>query len=70
MNARLTYVPPDSDWRLSLAATNLTDKFYWQQYSAEIGVNGATGAITAAPTGRTGVASSPREWALQLEKSF
>jgi iron complex outermembrane receptor protein len=70
MNARLTYVPPDSDWRLSLAATNLTDKFYWQQYSAEIGVNGATGAITAAPTGRTGVASPPREWALQLEKSF
>ncbi len=70
MNARLTYVPPNSDWRLSLAGTNVTDKFYWQQYSAEIGVNGATGAITLNPAGRTGVASPPREWTLAIEKQF
>jgi iron complex outermembrane receptor protein len=69
-NARLTYVPPNSDWRLSLAGSNITDKFYWQQYSAEIGVNGATGVINPAPTARTGVASSPREWALHVQKSF
>jgi iron complex outermembrane receptor protein len=71
MNARLTYQPPDSDWRLSLAGTNVTDKFYWQQYSAETTVNATNGAITStAPFGRTGVASAPREWALTIEKQF
>ena len=71
MNARLTYQPPNGDWRLSLAGTNVTDKFYWQQYSAEITVNATTGAITnPAPFGRTGVASQPREWALTIEKQF
>ncbi len=70
-NARLTYEPPNGDWRLSLAGQNVTDKFYWQQYLAEITVNAATGAITnPAPAGRTGVASSPREWALTIEKQF
>ena len=70
-NARVTYVPPNSDWRLSLAGTNVTDEFYWQQYSAEITVNATNGAITnTAPFGRTGVASAPREWALTIEKSF
>jgi iron complex outermembrane receptor protein len=71
MNARLTYQPPNGDWRLSLAGTNITDKFYWQQYSPEITVNATTGAITSlAPFGRTGVASPPREWALTVEKQF
>jgi iron complex outermembrane recepter protein len=70
-NARLTYEPPNADWRLALSGTNVTDKFYWQQYSAEITVNPATGAITnAAPAARTGVASAPREWALTIEKRF
>ena len=71
MNARLTFQPPNSDWRLSLAGTNITDEFYWQQYSAEITVNNNTGAITStAPAGRSGVASPPREWALTIEKQF
>ena len=71
MNARLTYQPPNSDWHLALAGTNVTDKFYWQQYSPEITVNATTGAITStAPFGRTGVASQPREWALTVEKQF
>ena len=71
MNARLTYQPPNSDWRLSLAGQNITDKFYWQQYSAETTVNNTTGVVTnAAPFGRTGVASAPREWALTIEKEF
>ncbi len=71
MNARLTYEPPNSDWSLALSGTNVTDKFYWQQYSPEITVNATTGAITSlAPFGRTGVASQPREWALTIEKRF
>jgi iron complex outermembrane receptor protein len=71
MNARLTYQPPNAGWRLSLAGTNLTDKFYWQQYAAEITVNNNTGQITSlAPAGRSGVASQPREWALTVEKQF
>jgi iron complex outermembrane receptor protein len=69
-NMRLTYEPPNSDWRLSLAGTNVTDKFYWQQLSPVIGVNGATGAVTLNPAARTGVASPPREWALTIEKRF
>jgi len=71
MNARVTYEPPNGGWRLSLAGTNITDEFYWQQYSAEITVNNNTGAITnTAPPGRSGVASAPREWALTIEKQF
>ena len=67
----MTYLPPNGDWRLALAGTNVTDEFYWQQYSAEITVNATNGAITnTAPFGRTGVASAPREWALTIEKSF
>ncbi|HEX5046636.1 MAG TPA: TonB-dependent receptor [Gammaproteobacteria bacterium] len=69
-NARLTYQPPDASWRLAIAGTNVTDKFYWQQYSAEYTVNNATGAINTAPFGRSGVASAPRMWSLQVEKSF
>src|SRR5882672_646112 len=70
-NARLTYQPPDASWRLALAGTNVTDEFYWQQYSPEITVNAATGAITNLnPAGRSGVASPPRMWSLTVEKSF
>lgn len=70
MNARLTYRPPNGDWTLALSGTNVTDKFYWQQVSAEIGVNGINGAITPAPAGRSGTASRPREWALHIDKHF
>jgi iron complex outermembrane receptor protein len=70
-NARLTFQPPDASWRLSLGGTNVTDKFYWQQYSAEITVNSASGVITNLnPAGRAGVASPPRMWSLTVEKSF
>src|SRR6185503_8538935 len=70
-NARLTYTSPNAEWRLALFGTNVTNEFYWQQYSPEITVNATTGAITStAPFGRTGVASSPREWALTIEKDF
>ncbi|MXO67063.1 TonB-dependent receptor [Altericroceibacterium endophyticum] len=29
LNARITYLSPDDDWEMALAATNLTDKFYY-----------------------------------------
>jgi iron complex outermembrane recepter protein len=72
LNARLTYEPPNGDWRLSLAATNLLDKLYWQQLGQARTVNAATGAINAngPPAARSGVISRPREWALTLEKQF
>jgi iron complex outermembrane receptor protein len=70
-NARLTYRPPSADWRLAIFGTNVTNEFYWQQYSSEITVNANTGVITStAPFGRSGVASPPREWALTVEKDF
>ena len=70
-NARLTYQPPNAEWRLALFGTNVTNEFYWQQYSPEITVNATTGAVTnTAPFGRTGVASPPREWAMTVEKRF
>ena len=70
-NVRLTYEPPNGDWRLALAGTNVTDEFYWQQYSAEIAVNAATGAVTSLRRrAARGVASAPRMWALTIEKQF
>ncbi len=70
-NARLTYQPPNGDWWLALSGTNITDEFYWQQYSAEITVNAATGVITnTAPAGRAGVISAPRMWAFTIQKQF
>jgi iron complex outermembrane recepter protein len=70
-NARLTYQPPNGDWWLALSGTNVTDELYWQQYSPEITVNAANGAITnLAPAGRTGVISPPRMWAFTVEKRF
>jgi hypothetical protein len=70
-NARITYEPANGDWWVALFGTNVTDEFYWQQYSAEVTVNAATGAITnPAPAGRTGVASAPRMWGLTIQKDF
>ena len=63
-NGRLTYEPPNAEWRLSMSATNLTDKFYWQQLGAALTTAGAI------PTNRSGVPSRPREWALTIEKQF
>jgi iron complex outermembrane receptor protein len=70
-NMRLTFEPANGDWWVALFGTNVTDEFYWQQYSAEVTVNAATGAITnTAPAGRTGVASAPRMWGLTIQKDF
>jgi len=63
-NGRVTYEPPAGDWRISLASTNLTDKFYWQTVGA------AVTAAGGAPNNRSGVPSPPRQWAFTLEKRF
>jgi iron complex outermembrane receptor protein len=68
-NARVTYESPNSDWRLSLAGTNITDEFYWQQLGAAVTVNAVTG-VQGVPTDRSGVVSRPREWSLMIEKNF
>jgi iron complex outermembrane receptor protein len=58
-NARLTYQDAKKDWSLSLAVTNLANKFYYTgtSYNASYGV--ATGAV-----GR------PREWSVTLRRNF
>jgi iron complex outermembrane recepter protein len=69
-NARVTYESPDGEWRVSLAGTNITDKFYWQQVGPAVAVNATTGVVNPVVTDRSGVASRPREWSLNLEKRF
>jgi iron complex outermembrane receptor protein len=63
-NGRISYENYANNLSISLAVTNLLDKFYWQQLAAEFT---ATGAI---PSARTGVPSRPREWAITVRKSF
>lgn len=62
-NARITYESPSSDWTVSLSATNLFDKFYWQQL-------GQAGTPATGIFSRAGVASRPREWAVTVLKRF
>jgi len=64
LNARLAYETPDRAWEVALSATNLGDKFYWQQLGA---ATTATGAIADA---RAGTPGRPREWALTVRKNF
>ncbi len=57
-NARLTWASPDDDWRVSLAVTNLFDKFY---YLNKIDY----------PLGSTiGQPATPREWRISVRKNF
>jgi iron complex outermembrane recepter protein len=64
VNGRISYENRDNDLTISLAVTNLFDKFYWQQLGAAVT---ATGGV---PLGRTGVPSRPREWAIMASKRF
>lgn len=63
-NVRVTYLNPSRDVQVSLAATNVTDEFYWLQLGADTTVTGALAS------GRTGVPSPPRMWNISLRKSF
>jgi iron complex outermembrane receptor protein len=64
LNARLAFATAEDNWEVALSATNLGNKFYWQQLAA---ATTATGAVTDA---RAGTPGRPREWALTVKKSF
>ncbi|MBT0669186.1 TonB-dependent receptor [Novosphingobium profundi] len=60
-NARLTYRTPDTNWQLSLAVTNLFDRYYFSQ---KFDLTGAgAGLISGTP-------ARPREWALTVKRNF
>jgi iron complex outermembrane receptor protein len=63
-NARISYDRTDSDWQIALSATNLFDKFYYQQLGA------ATTAAGVPTDGRVGTPGRPREWAISFRKNF
>jgi len=56
-NARLTFDTPDKDWRLSLAAKNLFNKFYYNNKFFNLGMI-------------LGSAAPPREVSLTLRRTF
>jgi iron complex outermembrane receptor protein len=59
-NARLTYATPNRDWEVSLAVSNLFDKYYEVARQENIANFGNATAIV----GR------PREWFVSVKKSF
>jgi iron complex outermembrane recepter protein len=59
-NARLTYETADSDWQVSAAVTNLTDKFYYVATSENIANFGLA----------SGVVGRPREWSVSVRRRF
>jgi len=64
LNGRIAYDTAEGDWQLALTATNLTNKFYWNQLAA------ATTATGAPADARSGVVGAPRQWAITVRKSF
>lgn len=58
-NGRITYTSPNKDWTLSLAVTNIFEKFYY--------VNKFIQSGTYIFTGQPG---RPREWAVTIGKRF
>ena len=64
VNARLTYLAPDSKWSASLAAENLFDKFYWSTVGAATNANGSIAYQ------RSGVPGRDRELSLNFRRNF
>ncbi len=60
LNGRLTYASPNKVWQLSLAGTNLTNKFYWVNKFDFTSVQGLV----------TGLPSQPREWSVTIERNL
>jgi len=58
-NGRISWKSADRDWELSLAVTNLFDKFYYLNKF----YGPAIGAVTGQP-------AAPREWSLTLRRNF
>jgi len=63
-NFRLMYAPQAGKWNLAFAATNVFNKFYWQQLGA------ATTATGATSVARVGTPGMPREWTVTYTRSF
>lgn len=64
-NGRLTFVPPDSHWSLSLEAQNLFDEFYWVNLTAEMADD-----LSGPTFGRTGQPGRPRTVSITLRYDF
>jgi len=60
-NARITYRSPDGNWEAALSATNLFNKFYYEDY---------WGSGTGSGAFRTGAPARPREWAFTVKRNF
>lgn len=67
VNAQFTYTPQMGKWNVSFGATNLTNKFYWQQLGAADSIS--NGVVTPA-SARVGTPGMPREWFVTLRKDF
>ena len=59
VNANLTYLNGNGDWRIVAGVTNLTDELYFRA----AGFSGAGGVATVAY-------ARPREWYLQIKHDF
>ncbi|RYG79273.1 MAG: TonB-dependent receptor, partial [Alphaproteobacteria bacterium] len=60
LNARLTYRSVDEDWEVSLAATNLTDKFYYVNKYDRVSQSGNA----------YGLPGRPREFQVSVKRKF
>ncbi len=66
-NAQLTYRPNAGKWEVSVAGTNIFNKFYWEQLGAA--TSGTPPALNPA-VGRVGTPGLPREWSVSFKKNF
>jgi iron complex outermembrane receptor protein len=60
LNARLTYRSASDDWEVSLAATNLTDKFYYVNKYDRVAQSGNA----------YGMPGRPREFIVSIKRNF
>jgi len=61
LNGRITFTPRDSDWRLAVSVTNLTDKYY---YINKFDILSQPSSVVF------GTVARPREWSVSLKRSF
>jgi len=60
LNARLSYLMPNSGWEIALLGTNLTNERYIDNGSSDIGPFGFSEAVY----------NRPREWGVMVKKTF
>jgi iron complex outermembrane receptor protein len=71
LNGRIQYDTPEGEWQVALIATNLADKFYWQQLGAATTTPGLPAPLTLTPAdARAGTPGAPRQWAITVKKAF